>query len=319
MRRARRATITRSSPISRSGSARDARLHREPRREGLAAPSVRGLARERGRCRYRAARLRRVLGAGLFRSAAPAAAARCCFDGFRADPTSVGRSARRPDRIEIYSERIASFGYDDCPGHPVWMEPVEWLGAKPRPRYPLHLISNQPVDQAAQPVRSRRGQPRQQDRGREPIAMHPRDAAARGLRRATSCACSTIAAPASRACASRTGCAAAWWKCRPARGTTRSCPARIGTLDKHGNPERADARQRQLQARPGLHRAHAAWSKSSASQASCRRLPRSIRRASRPVMGDGAHLKAFHCAHHARNMPLKRFRMISSASVTMPR
>ena len=31
-------------------------------------------------------------------------------------------------KIEIYSETIANFKYDDCPGHPVWMEPAEWLG-----------------------------------------------------------------------------------------------------------------------------------------------------------------------------------------------
>ena len=47
-------------------------------------------------------------------------------------------------KIEIFSERIASFGYGDCPGHPVWLEPVEWLGAQKSSDYPLHLMSNQP-------------------------------------------------------------------------------------------------------------------------------------------------------------------------------
>ena len=28
-------------------------------------------------------------------------------------------------KIEIYSERVASFGYDDCPPHAVWLEPIE--------------------------------------------------------------------------------------------------------------------------------------------------------------------------------------------------
>ncbi len=32
-------------------------------------------------------------------------------------------------RIEIFSEEIDSFGYDDCAGHPKWFEPVEWLRA----------------------------------------------------------------------------------------------------------------------------------------------------------------------------------------------
>ncbi len=51
------------------------------------------------------------------------------------------RSARIPDahplktpsgKIELYSERIASFGYDDCPPHPAWLAPDEWLGAPAR-------------------------------------------------------------------------------------------------------------------------------------------------------------------------------------------
>ena len=32
-------------------------------------------------------------------------------------------------KIEIFSETIHGFGYDDCPGHPAWIEPAEWLGA----------------------------------------------------------------------------------------------------------------------------------------------------------------------------------------------
>src|SRR5262249_2703347 len=47
-------------------------------------------------------------------------------------------------RIEIFSEAIAGFGYDDCPGHPVWREPREYLGAPLAERFPLHLLSPQP-------------------------------------------------------------------------------------------------------------------------------------------------------------------------------
>ena len=46
-------------------------------------------------------------------------------------------------KIEIFSKTISNFKYDDCPGHPVWLEPYEWLGLKNK-TYPLHLISNQP-------------------------------------------------------------------------------------------------------------------------------------------------------------------------------
>ena len=53
------------------------------------------------------------------------------------------RHAVRPDRA-LFRERIAGFGYDDCPPHPTWLEPTEWLGGETAKSYPLHLISSQP-------------------------------------------------------------------------------------------------------------------------------------------------------------------------------
>src|SRR5205085_2345518 len=61
---------------------------------------------------------------------------------FRADP-DAHRLATPSGRIELYSERIAGFGYDDCPPHPTWLEPHEWLGAAGAGRS-LHLVSSQP-------------------------------------------------------------------------------------------------------------------------------------------------------------------------------
>ena len=29
-----------------------------------------------------------------------------------------------------FSQTVSDFGYDDCPGHPVWIEPCKWLGKK---------------------------------------------------------------------------------------------------------------------------------------------------------------------------------------------
>ncbi len=100
------------------------------------------------------------------------------FRDFRADPDT--NALRTPSgKIEIYSETIAGFGYDDCPGHPAWMEPYEWLGNADR--YPLHMISNQPKNklhsQLDHGAVSRAGK----IKGREPLVMHPEDAAARGL------------------------------------------------------------------------------------------------------------------------------------------
>jgi biotin/methionine sulfoxide reductase len=63
---------------------------------------------------------------------------------FRHDP--VAHPLGTPSgRIEIFSERIAGFGLSDCPGHPVWRAPFEWLGHDLAKRYPLHLLSDQPA------------------------------------------------------------------------------------------------------------------------------------------------------------------------------
>ncbi len=100
---------------------------------------------------------------------------------FRDDPEKA-KLLTPSGKIEIYSEKIAGFGYDDCPGHPVWLEPKEWLGnigqAK---RHPLHMISNQPrtrlhgQNDAGGPSRASK------IKGREPVWLHPDDAAAREI------------------------------------------------------------------------------------------------------------------------------------------
>jgi biotin/methionine sulfoxide reductase len=79
------------------------------------------------------------------------------------------------------SERIASFGYEDCGAHPMWLEPVEWLGSPVAARYPLHVISNQPKhrlhSQLDFGVTSRDGKVA----GREAVWLNPADASARGI------------------------------------------------------------------------------------------------------------------------------------------
>ncbi|WP_194915825.1 molybdopterin-dependent oxidoreductase [Catenulispora rubra] len=103
------------------------------------------------------------------------------FEAFRADPE--GTPLRTPSgRIEITSATVAGFGYPDCPGHPVWLEPDEWPGAADAARYPLHLIANQPstrlhsqLDVGAVSVAAKVA-------GREAVRLHPRDAEPRGIR-----------------------------------------------------------------------------------------------------------------------------------------
>ena len=112
-------------------------------------------------------------------------------------PTRWPTSCATPSgRIEIFSDRIAGFGYDDCPGHPAWLEPAEWLGSPEAERFPLHLISNQPTTRLHSQLDAGATSRGEKVAGREPVWIHPTDAAARGIPTATWCGCSTTAAPA---------------------------------------------------------------------------------------------------------------------------
>ncbi|MBV8193682.1 MAG: molybdopterin-dependent oxidoreductase [Alphaproteobacteria bacterium] len=99
---------------------------------------------------------------------------------FRADPAA--RPLKTPSgRIEIFSERIASFGYDDCPGHATWLEPAEWLGGRTAERYPLHMLSDQPTDKLHSQLDHSPHARATKIKGRQPITLHPADASARGI------------------------------------------------------------------------------------------------------------------------------------------
>ncbi|BBY88391.1 molybdopterin guanine dinucleotide-containing S/N-oxide reductase [Mycolicibacterium tokaiense] len=99
---------------------------------------------------------------------------------FRADPDTY-RLGTPSGRIEIFSDTIADFGYDDCAGHPTWFAPQEWLGGPRAQRYPLHLIANQPATRLHSQLDTGATSQGSKIQGREPIRMNPRDAAARGL------------------------------------------------------------------------------------------------------------------------------------------
>ena len=99
---------------------------------------------------------------------------------FRADPDAY-RLGTPSGRIEIFSDTIAGFGYDDCAGHPAWYPPQEWLGGPRAQRYPLHLIANQPATRLHSQLDTGATSQGAKIQGREPIRMNPQDAAARGL------------------------------------------------------------------------------------------------------------------------------------------
>lgn len=97
---------------------------------------------------------------------------------FREDPE--GSALKTPSgRIELYSETIESFGYADCPPHPSWLEPMEWLGNADG--YPLHMISNQPKTRLHSQWDHGETSLNGKVDGRERIGMTRRDSEARGL------------------------------------------------------------------------------------------------------------------------------------------
>ena len=102
------------------------------------------------------------------------------FAAFREDPE--GHPLRTPSgRIELYSETVASFGYDDAPGHAAWLEPSEWLGSPRAARFPLHLIANNPARRLHSQLDHGEHSQAGKVQGREPIRLHPDDAAARAI------------------------------------------------------------------------------------------------------------------------------------------
>jgi len=102
------------------------------------------------------------------------------LEQFRADPKAYPLDTPS-GRIELFSERIASFGYADCPGHPTWFEPAEWLGSPAAEKHPLHLLSDQPHTKLHSQLDHSSCSLANKVAGREPILVHPNDAAARGI------------------------------------------------------------------------------------------------------------------------------------------
>jgi biotin/methionine sulfoxide reductase len=102
------------------------------------------------------------------------------FTEFRADPDK--HRLRTPSgRIELYSDEIGGFGYDDCPPHPSWIEPSEWLGGKGAAEFPLHLVSSQPRHKLHSQMDAGPVSARGKTAGRETLWMNLADARRRGI------------------------------------------------------------------------------------------------------------------------------------------
>ena len=159
---------------------------------------------------------------------------RVLLQRFRADP-DASPLPTPSGKIEIYSEKIASFSYDDCAGHPKWYEPYEWLGAA-EDSFPLHLVSNQPQSKLHSQLDHGTVSQASKINGREPIVMHPDDADARGIAEGMvvrvhngrgSCLASAVLYSGIRRSVVQMS-TGAWYD--------PQTPGQPGSLCKHGNP-----------------------------------------------------------------------------------
>jgi biotin/methionine sulfoxide reductase len=96
---------------------------------------------------------------------------------FRNDPE--GNPLRTPSgKIEISSDTIAGFGYDDCRPYPSWFD-IETL--RESSSYPLRLVANNPSSRLHSQLDMGKYSQSTKVQGREPVRMHMRDAEARGI------------------------------------------------------------------------------------------------------------------------------------------
>ncbi|WP_421595611.1 molybdopterin guanine dinucleotide-containing S/N-oxide reductase [Rahnella sp. PD4] len=103
------------------------------------------------------------------------------FEEFRKSPRA-NPLGTHSGKIELFSETIAGYGYEDFAPHPEWQPPVEWLGAESARQWPLHLISIQPKDRLHSQLDQSPLAQSNKTAGKETLFMHPEDALSRQLK-----------------------------------------------------------------------------------------------------------------------------------------
>lgn len=89
---------------------------------------------------------------------------------FIADPDTFPL-ATESGKITLFNRTVAAMDLADCPGHPTWMPPVEWLGTAARDE--LHLISGQPKSRLHSQLDNGLESARSKNDGREVATLHP--------------------------------------------------------------------------------------------------------------------------------------------------
>lgn len=102
------------------------------------------------------------------------------FSEFREDPI-LNALGTPSGLIEIYSETIAKMNYKDCKAHPMWFEPIEWLGMKNKPAE-FHLLCVHPLDRLhSQQNNCTSLRNTYAINDREPVVINPKDAERLGI------------------------------------------------------------------------------------------------------------------------------------------
>lgn len=93
---------------------------------------------------------------------------------FRDDPERHSL-ATESGRIVLGSDTLQKLGYADCPAHPAWIEPAEWLGQDGESDR-LHLISHQPAGRLHSQLETGAASLAMKRGGREQARLNPEDA-----------------------------------------------------------------------------------------------------------------------------------------------
>ena len=83
-------------------------------------------------------------------------------------------------RIEIFSKKVASYGYDDCEGYAKFYEPAEWLGNATE-EFPYHLISPHPRNRLHSQLNNTILRKVYEVAEREPVLLNPENAKQKGI------------------------------------------------------------------------------------------------------------------------------------------
>lgn len=105
---------------------------------------------------------------------------RTLLSDFRADPVA-NRLGTKTGKIEIFCEALEHMRLADCPAHPTWLEPHEWLGSGKAMHFPLHLLSPQPRNRLHGQLDGNGASAAAKIRGREPIYINHKEARRRGI------------------------------------------------------------------------------------------------------------------------------------------